>query len=150
MPVWSAGNFQAGIIRCAGTTGFSTTAGAPACAKTPRLVAFSFEFPNCTCIFPSLVAVLISINKTGCNKKMKAADFLMRPYKYFVLSKLYQCTSFQTRRLVKYISPAKINRKIITLRPVCLRISITGSDAHVKNVATSFAICSTLASVPSS
>src|SRR3954463_5654410 len=61
-----------------------------------------------------------------------------------------QCAAAQTFFLVKYNSPAKITRKIITCRPRRLRSSRCGSAAHIRKVATSWAYCGRVAGAPSS
>src|SRR6185295_16153139 len=59
------------------------------------------------------------------------------------------CTSAHTFFLVKYMSPAKMSRKIITWKPMRLRASRCGSAAHIMNAATSLAYWSIVAGLPS-
>ena len=59
------------------------------------------------------------------------------------------CTSDHTFFLVKYISPAKMSRKIITWNPMRLRASRCGSAVHIMNAATSLDCWSSVFGVPS-
>src|SRR5579863_6068814 len=61
-----------------------------------------------------------------------------------------QCASAQTFFLVKYINPANTIRKIKTSSPNCLRASMCGSAAHIRNVAMSLVYCSSVVGDPSS
>src|ERR1700686_5110360 len=61
-----------------------------------------------------------------------------------------QCASAQTFFLVKYIKIVNRIRKTNTCAPSCLRSSICGSAAHIRNAVTSLAYCATVAGKPSS
>src|SRR5215813_5698807 len=61
-----------------------------------------------------------------------------------------QCASAQTLFLVKYIMKAKMIRNTKTWKPSCLRASIFGSAAHIRNVVTSLAYWATVVGAPSS
>src|SRR5215471_5754059 len=61
-----------------------------------------------------------------------------------------QWASAQTFFLVKYIMKAKMIRTTKTWKPSCLRASIFGSAAHIRNVVTSLEYCASVVGAPSS